>query len=260
MENRIFNCISTIDYFEADVFNDLGMGVEIQDFTEPSLLDYGWEERVDEYTTMLEGFSNPISLHGPFLDLKPASPDNAIREVTMNRYLTTLNIGSKLNVDYIVFHSQINPWINEPRIRRLNNSMQKEFWEEVFSDTDCFQGTILIENIFEDDPILLKELMDTINLPNMKVCLDVGHARLSKDIDDWVKVLKDNIEYMHIHWNGGLYDDHLKPSDENIMYIAEVLKKYDISSHLALEYDVNDVEDEVKRIRKILSFVDKEVI
>lgn len=260
METRIFNCINTIDYFEVDIFNDLGIGVEIQDFTEPSLLDNGWEERVDEYKELLKGFSNPISLHGPFLDLRPASPDKAIREVSVNRYLTTLNIGRKLNVDYIVFHSQINPWINEPRMRRLNNSMQKEFWEEVFSDADCFQGTILIENIFEDDPILLKELMDTIDLPNMKVCLDVGHARLRKDIDDWVNVLKDKIEYMHIHWNGGLYDEHLRPSDANFAYIAEVLKKHGISPHLALEYNIDDVVNEVKRIRKILSFVDKEII
>lgn len=260
MENRIFNCISTIDYFEVDVYNDLGIGVEIQDFTEPSLLDHGWEKRVDEYKAILEGFSNPISLHGPFLDLKPASPDEAIREVTMNRYKTTLKIGRALGVDYIVFHSQINPLINEPRMRRLNNNMQKRFWEELLSVEDCSQRTIVIENIFEYDPLFLKELIDTLDMPNFKVCLDVGHARLSKDIDYWVKVLKDKIEYMHIHWNGGLYDEHLRPADENIKYIAKILKKYNICPNLALEYDVNDVESEVERIRKILSFVDVEEI
>lgn len=248
---QIYNCISTIDYFEINSYEDLGIGVEIQDFTEPSLLDVGWEERVDEYKKILEGFSYPISIHGPFLDLKPISPDKTIRSASIDRYLTTLHIGSQLNVDHIIFHSQINPWINEPRMRKLNNSLNMDFWEWILDKTG-FEGTILLENVFEDEPMLLMELVDTINLPNIKICLDIGHAKLKGEIEEWVKILKDKIEYLHIHWNDGMYDEHLRPSDENFLYISKILSKYGINPNIALEYDTNDIKDEVNRIIDIL--------
>ena len=254
MTSRILKCISTIDYFDTDMYNALGLGVEIQDFTEPNLLDAGWEERVEEYKKALQGFSGTISLHGPFLDLKPTSPDKTIREASAKRYLTTLNIGKELNVEYIIFHSQINPWINEERLKSLNNNLNKEFWREILKQVDDFKGTVLIENIFEDDPILLKELIDTIDLPRIKVCLDIGHAKLSKDkdIEEWIKVLKGDIEYIHLHWNGGIYDEHKKPSCENISCVKGALEKYGINPCIALEYDLSDLKTEVEGIRKIL--------
>ena len=127
MNNSIVKCVSTIADFNREEFDRLGLGVEIQDFTHPELLDYGWKDRIKEYKNALDGFSNIISIHGPFLDLKPISPDKTIREASYNRYLLTLNIAKELNVDYCIFHSQINPWINEPRLKDLNNNLNKEF-------------------------------------------------------------------------------------------------------------------------------------
>ncbi|SHH84762.1 sugar phosphate isomerase/epimerase family protein [Sporanaerobacter acetigenes] len=238
MKNKILKCISTIDYFDKDFYNAIDIGVEIQDFTEPSLLDSGWKETVEKYKESLQDFSNTLSIHGPFLDLKPISPDRTIKEASINRYITTLNIGEKLNADYIVFHSQINPWINDPILKSLNNNLNRKFWVEILEKVEDFKGTILIENVFEDDPVLLKELIDTIDLPNIKVCLDIGHAKLRDDIEYWINVLKENIEYIHLHWNRGVYDEHLKPSCANFLYVKELLKKYEISPYIALEYDL----------------------
>ena len=92
MKNKILKCISTIDYFDKDFYNAIDIGVEIQDFTEPSLLDSGWKETVEKYKESLQDFSNTLSIHGPFLDLKPISPDRTIKEASINRYITTLNL------------------------------------------------------------------------------------------------------------------------------------------------------------------------
>lgn len=251
MDKSIVHCVSIIDYFNRKEFDRLGLGVEIQDFTQPELLDFGWEDRVKEYEKVLDGFSNTISIHGPFLDLKPISPDSTIREASYQRYLATLNIAKRLNADYCVFHSQINPWLNEPRIKDLNNNLNREFWGKILKEVGDFKGTILIENIFEDDPILLKELMDTIDFPNIKVCLDIGHAKLrtNKVLEDWIRVLKDEIRYIHLHWNEGIYDEHNRPSDESILFIGDLLEKYEMELIIALEYGIDNLDEEIKRFK-----------
>lgn len=255
MERKIIKCISTIEEFNIKDFEKLGIGVELQDFTWPDALDVGWEENITKYKKTLESFSNILSLHGPFLDLKPVSPDKIIREVSFNRYLTALTIGKELDVDYIIFHSQINPWLNEPRIKEINNNLNKEFWRDILKKIDGFNGTILIENIFENDPILLKELIDTINLSNIKICLDIGHAKLrtNKDLENWVKILKDHIEYIHLHWNNGLYDQHSRPSDENIKYIKSLLEEYSLNPIIALEYKADNLQEEINRVKNIFN-------
>ncbi len=255
MNNKIIKCISTIEKFNKEEFEKLSIGVELQDFTWPDALDSGWEENLIKYKKALKGFSNTLSMHGPFLDLKPVSPDKTIREVSYNRYLTTLTIGKELDVDYLIFHSQINPWLNEPRIKEINNNLNREFWRKILQEINGFDGTILIENIFENDPLLLKELIDTIDLPNIKVCLDIGHAKLrtNKDLEEWVKVLKEDIEYIHLHWNNGFYDEHNRPVEKNITYIKGLLEKYKVNPRIALEYKANDLQKEVYRMKSIFN-------
>lgn len=246
---QLVKCIRSIDELDVDLFNRLNIGVEIQDFTEPNL---SLEERrkiIDAYKIVLDNFEGIKSLHGPFLDLKPSSPDLLIREVSYKRYLDTINIATELGLDYIIFHSQINPLLNEPFISDLNNKQAKEFWGKILSETN-FKGTILIENIFEETPKMLKEYIDINNFPNIKINLDIGHAKVGKaSLEEWIISLKKYISYMHIHSNNGLYDLHQSPDSEEIKTLYYLLDKYDIQPVLSLEYKIDDIEKEIKRYR-----------
>ena len=75
---QIVKCISTIEEFSPVEFETLNIGVEIQEFVEPNLKDDEIENLVYEYEKLLKNFSHIKSLHGPFLDLKPASPDRIL--------------------------------------------------------------------------------------------------------------------------------------------------------------------------------------
>lgn len=187
------------------------------------------------------------------MDLKPVSPDKKIRQASYERYILTLKIGKKLDVDYIIFHSQISPWIKEPKIEELTNRLNKEFWNQILKEMDDYKGIVLIENVFEEDPIFVKDLIDTIDLPNVKVCLDIGHAILeSKNgLEDWIRILNKRIEYIHLHWNNGIYDEHNRPSNNNIAFIMKLLYMYNINPIIALEYDIHNLGEEIKRIRDI---------
>lgn len=251
MKRKILKTISTIDSLNMEEFEELNIGIEIQDFTEPNLSLDEINMIIHRYKTKFKEFKNIKALHGPFLDLKPSSPDKLIREVSYNRYLYTINVAKELNIDYLIFHSQINPYLNQPSIRKLNNIQSKEFWEEILKEVPDYKGIILLENIFEETPSMLKELIETINLPNVKINLDIGHANLGKvTLEEWIKELKDYIFYIHIHSNDGLYDNHQTPTLEEIKELYYLLDKYNINPVLSLEYKVNDLKEEIKKYRK----------
>lgn len=245
----ILKAISTIEEFDVEMFNKLNIGVEIQDFTEPNLNIKQKDSLIRKYKKLFKDFKGVKALHGPFLDLKPASPDAAIRDVSYARYLNTLDIAHKLDIDYLIFHSQINPYLNETFIRSLNNSQNKEFWKKI-SKSSKYSGTILVENIFEEKPEMLKEYIETVNMTNIKINLDIGHAKLGKvALEEWIKELKDHIVYMHIHSNGGEFDSHSNPSQEEIKHLFQILEKYKIDPILSLEYKTEDLEKEILKYR-----------
>ena len=244
---KLVKCISYIEKLNIDEIEKLKIGIEIQDFTEPNLKKSEIKKIVETYKKILQDFNGIKALHGPFLDLKPASPDLLIRDISYKRYLDALNIARELNTDYIIFHSQINPYLNNITLRRLNNSQAKELWDKILSETD-YRGIILIENIFEESPLMLKEYIKEINKPNVKINLDIGHAKFGKvDLEEWIIELKDYIEYMHIHSNDSLYDTHEKPSNEEISNLYDLLEKYKLNPVLSLEYDTDNLTDEIKR-------------
>lgn len=248
MERKMLYAISTIEELDVNQLNGLGLGVEIQDFVEPNMDEEKRNSLVKRYKEMLRNLKGLKAIHGPFLDLKPASPDRMIREISRKRYLYTIEIAEELDVDYLIFHSQINPYLNEPNLMKLNNRQAKEFWEDILREMFDFKGIIVIENIFEETPDMLIELIKTIDMPNVKVNLDIGHANLGTvSLETWISGLKDYILYMHIHSNDGKYDLHERASDEKIKELYSLLDKYNINPVLSIEYKVGDLEKEIKR-------------
>lgn len=71
----------------------------------------------------------------------------------------------------------------------------------------------------------------------------------SKDIQHWVSGLKDNIKYIHFHYNKGDCDTHLSPPEVFIKGVSKILKENNIDPVIALEYVIEDLEGELKKIR-----------
>lgn len=248
MERKILKTISTIEYLDIEELNSFNIGVEIQDFSEPNLSIKDIERIICNYKEKFKGFNNIKALHGPFLDLKPSSPDDKIREISYFRYRYALEAAKELEIDYLIFHSQINPHLNYPPLVKLNNLQAKEFWINILEEVPDYKGTILLENIFEDSPYMLKELIETINLPNIRINLDIGHAKLGKaSLEEWIRELKDYIFYIHVHSNDGIYDLHQSPTVEEVENLYYLLGKYHINPVLSLEYKVDNLKEELKK-------------
>lgn len=252
MKAKILKCISTIDELNVEELNKNRLGVEIQDFVEPNLSKDEKESLIEEYRRRLIDLNGEISIHGPFLDLKPSSPDEDIKKVSREKYIEALQIANRLGASFIVFHSQINPYLKEPFLRELNNLQAKEFWEEALLLTE-FKGIILLENIFEETPLMLKELVECINNNRIRINLDLGHLNLSKTpLNEWFEELKDYIDYIHIHGNNGVYDEHNTPSDDLIVDLHGAIRRLKKYPTLALEYKTEDISQEIERYNSLL--------
>lgn len=248
MYKIIVKAISTWRELDVELFNDLDIGVEIQDFVEPNLNKEELGGIIKYYNEKLGQVRGLKTMHGPFLDLKPSSPDMMIREVSRMKYRATLQIASILKIDHIIFHSQINPYLNQPYLRKLNNSQAKEFWDGLLEDVNEYKGTILIENIFEETPEMLYELITHLNHERIKINLDIGHANLGKvGLEEWIRILRDYIHYIHIHSNNGEYDEHKPPNENQLNELKELLEKYHINPILSLEYKTDDLKNCIKK-------------
>ncbi|HZH92485.1 MAG TPA: sugar phosphate isomerase/epimerase family protein [Tissierellaceae bacterium] len=252
---RIVNCISTIRELDVEDLNAAGCGVELQDFVEPNLSENDMKKLINEYKRSLREIKGIKSMHGPFLDLKPASPDKEIRRVSQIKYRRTLEIAHELDVDYVVFHSQINPYLNQPFLRDLNNRQAAAFWRALM-DVTPYKGEVVIENVFEESPYMLRDLIDAIGHERISINLDIGHSNLGyTSLKDWIHVLADRLSYMHVHGNSGFEDQHIVPSDEKLDSLLEILDQEGIDPFLALEYKINNLKEEVQRYRRPHSYI-----
>lgn len=162
---------------------------------------------------------NPaITIHAPFLDLSPGSTDSFIRRATMER-LTLLDEKIRpLSPEKIVFHTGYDTWsFNDDRERWLKNSLL--FWNSFIEKLGDKRGyDILLENIFEDEPVYMVRLLNEIDSSSFGFCFDIGHCNIfSKvSIKDWVAALGDKMREVHIHDNHGESDEHLAIGDGDI--------------------------------------------
>lgn len=87
---------------------------------------------------------------------------------------------------------------------------------------------LLVENLLSEPttPARLLTILELAHLPNVGVCLDLGHAHISVGIAEAVTTLGDRIGSVHVHDNHGLKDEHLWPGDGTIDWpgTARILK------------------------------------
>ncbi len=158
----------------------------------------------------LEKHHVPCTFHAPFEDIRPASFDDKIREISMKRLLDTCRLAALFHPESIVCHTGYWKWIHYEKIEAwLARSV--ESWTAV-CDAALKNGTrILLENIFDDSPEVLARLVETIGPEKVGICLDIGHLTIFTQcpLTEWLDTLGPYIEELHLHDNHGIFDDHL---------------------------------------------------
>jgi sugar phosphate isomerase/epimerase len=157
------------------------------------------------------------TIHAPFMDLSPGSPEPLLRKATSHRFSQVLAAAAILKPEIIVFHPGYDRWrYGDIRDKWLGYSI--ETWQAVLERAEPIGCVVAVENIFEEEPSTLLALIEAVNSPRFRHCFDVGHWNLFKKVglEEWFAALGSYIAETHIHDNRGLRDDHAPLGEGNI--------------------------------------------
>ena len=104
-----------------------------------------------------------------------------------------------------------NGWLPFIYFKEWQAEKGAEFWMDYIEDKPA-DFRIYVENVLEDEPYMMADMMKNIDDPRIRLCLDVGHAHAvtSADIpvETWIEVLSPWLGHFHLHNNDGAGDQH----------------------------------------------------
>lgn len=203
---------------------EMGFGLELQAFSDPKVLSGNWQDVLVEHQKQLAHFPGPLGLHGAFYDMVSASLDPEIVALTRKRYRQNLRIAASLGVSYIVFHVNYMGILKLPNYRPSWHQRQVEFWQPFAEEAASLGLTVLLENLWEDDPDLITDILEEVNNPHLRACLDIAHATLFSEFpaETWINQLAPFIYCCHLNNHDGQMDLHL-PLNQGVVDYRPVL-------------------------------------
>jgi sugar phosphate isomerase/epimerase len=197
-----------------------------------------------------------ITMHGPYIDMNPGSPDEFQRKRTEERYERVFEVVSDLRPKNVVLHAGYS----ERRFRGdeglwLEQSLKT--WPRFVKEAERLDTTIAAENIFEKTPDTLKMLVARVDSPNFRVCIDSGHLKIfsKAKMEEWFRELGPFIAEVHIHDNFGKNDDHLPVGEGSIDFESffRHLKAYSKDPVYTIEpHGDGMIERSLKAVRKYI--------
>lgn len=197
--------LSTIDPNAASLAKTWGTGLEIAEFCTAWNMDAQYPQTEQTVLRELNGVQRRI-LHGPFNELFPCAIDTEARALAARRYAQALTLAERFGADKMVLHGGFVPRVYYPCWYVEQSAL---FWRE-FLDKHPVNCGIVLENVLEDDPSMLLEIVRQVNDPRLRLCLDVGHANVYSKVPaaQWVDCWGEYLTHTHIHNNDGSADTH----------------------------------------------------
>jgi sugar phosphate isomerase/epimerase len=181
------------------------------------------------YILRQEGLS--ITLHGPFYDLVPGGMDRKILKATRERLKQAFDLIHVFEPLSIVCHTGYDrKRYHEVEDEWLDTAL--ETWTPLVQDLQGTRTTLMLENVYERTPKLLRRLIKGLNTEKVGFCFDTGHMNVFSEtnMEDWLTALGPHVKELHVHDNDGTSDDHLAIGAGMIDF--ESLFKYVEENHL----------------------------
>lgn len=225
----------------APLAKENGMGLELAEYC----ITYNIDDNLENTDRLIRermAYTDDVLFHAPYNELCPAAIDPMIREVAKKRYLQTFPLAERYGAKKIIVHSGFDPMLYR---REWFIPESVAFWKDMLSFLP--DGIILtLENVMETAPDITKSIVDGVDDPRFRLCLDIGHANLMPvPVSEWINVFGDGLSHLHIHNNEGpnysgicaAGDLHHAPGD-GIMDIAALLDtiKVPVTATLETQY------------------------
>lgn len=197
--------ISTIAEDAVQTARRYGLGLEIAEFCTASNLDERFAETDAAVRAKTESAACCV-LHGPFNELFPCAIDPKARELARLRYRQAIEAAQSYGISTLVLHAGFNPhlyfpcWFTEQSIL---------FWQDFVREIPDGM-TVCLENVLEDTPDMLTDIVQAVQSPKLRLCLDIGHIKAYSSVpaEQWLEVCAPYTVHFHIHNNDGSHDAH----------------------------------------------------
>ncbi len=249
-------------YCLSEPFSSLMARLREVDVRHVEVLDEGLHvfnsRRIKALRRVAKSHNLELTVHSPFADVNIASPSPVLRRTILRRLEKSIFHSRQLDCRLWVFHPGLKTgvsyfypgldWqLNIESVRTLLKIARK-------------QGVqIAIENVPEPHPFLMKTVEEFSRFyseldEDIGLVIDIGHANLSRQIQEFISQFSDKIVHMHASDNNGIEDIHLAIGHGTINWasVAKTIKRVKYSGVIMLE-SIERVEESLQTLRKLFA-------
>lgn len=210
--------LSTISTDAPCVAREHSFGLELAEFCTAWNMDEKFIHVDSVVKKKLEGIPRSL-LHAPYNELFPCAIDKKARALAAERYRQATDLATRYGSRKVIIHGGYNPRIYFP-VWYVKQSVL--FWQDFLRGNPGVE--IVLENVLEDDPRWLLDIVAGVDDPRLRLCLDIGHvnAYSSVPLTDWLVLWAPYLSHLHIHNNDGSRDAH-NALNEGTIPIKELL-------------------------------------
>ncbi|MBN1785325.1 MAG: sugar phosphate isomerase/epimerase [Candidatus Bathyarchaeota archaeon] len=195
-------------------------------------------------------------VHAPWAGINIATPDPSLRHAVLKRLTKSIVLAGQLDCHLWLFHPGSKTG--------LSHFYPDEDWQLHLESVRALlrvarnEGVeIAIENTPEPFPSLMKNVDDFHRFYNelndeIGMVLDVAHANINNQIQDFIEQFSAKIIHMHVSDNDGTNDLHRGIGHGNINWtdFAKLVKDLDYSNLIVIE-STDYIEESVQTLRRL---------
>ena len=204
--------VSTIAADAVRTAREHGLGLEIAEYCTAWNMDEKFTAVDGVVNKKLEGIGGCL-LHAPFNELFPCAIDKKARALAVERYRQAIGLAARYHCKKVIIHGGYSPRDYFP-VWYIEQSVL--FWKDFLKEDPGVQ--IVLENVLEDVPDMLLDIVKSVADPRLRLCLDIGHVNAYSQVPamDWLEAWAPYISHFHIHNNDGSRDQHNALADGTI--------------------------------------------
>jgi sugar phosphate isomerase/epimerase len=173
-----------------------------------------------------------------------ATADQSARQQAVQETTAAVEIARILPYECLVVHLGI-PSSQGPAPVDNNREQARRSIEEIHAVAEPLGVRLALEVIPNDvstPDALVRLIEDDLEMRDMGICLDFGHAALWGDVVDAIETVSGHLITTHVHDNRGKADDHLVPFEGTIDWLAALMAVQKVGYEGTLLFELQGAE------------------